>query len=751
MILPFNRNWLFRKGDIVSSVTDTGFTKGGSWYRNGAAEELDDTNWEEVVLPHDYVITGEFCRSSEKFDSRADIAEMDTLDSLYTSRGSLPSGVAWYRKHFTLPSEAVGKRIYLRFEGIYRDSAVYLNQYLCHKQLNGYMGFTVDVTDLVRRDGDNVLAVRTDATETEGWWYQGGGIYRSVRLILEEPVHITENGLYVRSAVNAEEKTSDLAFSLTVVNHTEKSSEQTVDFCVSELDGTTLAEVHTTVTVPPMEKGIATATLSLSDIRLWDCENPYLYLVTASLSNGSTVMTKIGFRTIVFDRDHGFFLNGVQTKLRGVCVHQGHAGIGIAEFDGIHDYKLKKLRSMGCNAYRTSHSPVSPELLDACDRLGILVMEENRLLSTGDEDRENFRRMILRDRNHPSIVLWSIGNEEPRQFSEFAAPIASTLRRMAHALDPDRPITEAMLLWSKEQKRVLENVEITAPMSKNVDVVGLNYGLVAWDKLHAEFPDKPFICTEIRSIGGTRGAVCDDRDRRHLTPFAKELLPTVESGEKAWKMTAERDYVSGMFAWTGFDYYGEPTPFNFPAVSSQFGIFDLCGFPKNGYFYYRANWRRDVSTFCLCPHWNFVPGAEKRTVYLFSDDRCDEAELFVNGVSQGKRKIEKYLHAEWKDVTFQPGEIAAIGYRNGEPVARDAVKTTGAPVALVAETEHLSGDEDGFLYAIVKLRAVDCEGQTVPTADNRVAFHPESGVIVLGSGNGDPSCLEPAVSMARPL
>jgi beta-galactosidase len=750
MIIPFNRDWLFHDGDIIPRTTSSGFTKAGNHRANGADEDLDDSAWQKVHLPHDCVIGKGFCRSTERFDTRADIPEMDTLDSLHTSRGSVYVGAFWYRKHFKLPENAKNKRIYLRFDGIYRDSTVYINQYLCKRNLSGYLGFTVDVTDLVRHDGgENILAVRADSTETEGWWYQGGGIYRNVYLIIAEQVHIAEDTLFARSDVNVGEKTAALDLSLTAVNHTEHDVSQKVTFTLLSHDGKPIGETKSEVTIPAMGQADCRGALNVKDITLWDCDNPYLYTLRASLENGADASVEIGFRTIRFDKDKGFFLNGVPTKLRGACVHQGHAGIGVAEFDGIHEFKLKKLKELGFNAYRTSHNPVSPALLSACDRLGVLVMEETRLLSTGEEDKDQLCRMILRDRCHPSVILWSIGNEELRQFSEFASPIASTMRRIAHSIDPTRPVTEAMLLWDREQKRVRDDVEITAPISENVDVLGLNYGLIVWDKLHKTFPEKAFVCSEIRSIGATRGMVFDDREHCHLTPFAEGLLPTIESGTTAWKMTDEREYASGMFIWTGFDYYGEPTPFNFPAVASQFGAMDLCGFEKYGCHYYKQKWRPELKTFALCPHWNPEAGGETRHVYLFGE--CEEAELFLNGRSLGKKPYDKYVPFIWENVPFETGEITAVGYVDGKQVASDTVKTTGDAKVAVATVDHLSEDENGFTYAVIHLYTKDENGNVVPTANNVFQIETGDGVTLLGSGNGDPSCTDKGNSETKAL
>lgn len=750
VILPMGRDWLVHKGDIVSPITEIGFMKAGVWKMNGASHTLDESGWRTVTVPHDFVIEGDFCRSRDSFiGNSSDIPAMEDLDSMHTSRGSLSAGVAWYRHHFTLPEEARGKRVYLRFDGVYRDSTLYVNQYLCRKTLNGYLGFTADITDLVHDEGDNLIALRVDATETEGWWYMGGGIYRNVWLIIDEQVHISEDGLHVISDVDYTNKTAELTVAVTIENHTASDAVQNARIHVAAPDGSVAYEGVLPLSVPAMGSTEARLFASLSDIVLWDCENPALYRVTVTLENGATAACNIGLRHIRFDADRGFFLNGKSMKLKGVCVHQGHGGIGTAEFDGMHEYKIKKLKEMGANAYRTSHNPASPQLLDACDRLGMLVLDETRLLSTGDEDRERFVQMIKRDRNHPSVILWSIGNEEYNQFTDNARKIARTMVDLAHALDPTRPTTEAMLFWDRQQKRVRDDVEISAPISDNVDVIGINYGLAVWDKLHKMYADKPFVATEIRSSGGTREVAADDPEACHLSVTSDRMISSILDGSTAWKTVATRDYAAGLFIWTGFDYYGEPTPFKFPAVSTQFGVMDLCGFPKYGYHYYQQYWgEKDV--FVLCPHWNPCPFGEKRDVVLFGN--CATAELFVNGESKGTQTAKPYGYFQWDKVDFEVGDITAVGYDGeGNELRRTTVKTTGAAVKLHAELDHVSEDENGMKYAIVNLSALDAEGRVVPTAENAVRLIAGENAMLLGSANGDPACTVRATSNVRAL
>ena len=742
-MIPFNREWLFYRGDIGVSG-QRGFTKAGTWWQNGAFANLDDSKWQKVNLPHDFMFEGEFTKASSDQTCPADLPDMGTIDSIHSSRGSLAGGVAWYRKHFFAPEGSKGKKVYIRFDGVCRDATVYINQYRVTSHLNGFMGFSADVTDLLKYEEENVLAVRVDSTETEGWWYQGGGIYRNVWLDVREPVHFSAGTLHILPEVDHENKKAAVKVTFDVENHTEAPAECKVLVQTYSPEDVLVNESLCDLSVSEMDKASGHVEFELDGISLWSCEAPNLYRVLLTLDNGDREECNMGLRHIRYDKDKGFFLNGVPTKMKGVCVHQGHACVGSAEYDGLHEYKIKKLKAMGCNAYRTSHHPVSRELLDACDRLGMLVMDETRLMSTGDEDRAIFEQMIKNDRNHPSVVMWSIGNEEHKiQFTEQANYICRTMTAIAHKLDPTRPTTEALLMWDVEKKILRTDVEIAAPVVNNVDVLGINYGTSNWDKLHKTFPDKPFVGSETATINTTRGAVVRDNSLCQI-PIGYDIA----KGVNTWKQVAESDYCMGMFAWTGFDYYGEPTPFTYPAIMSTFGIMDVCGFPKYPYYYYRANWRDDVDTFELCPHWNYVAGGEKRNVYLFS--KCDEAELFVNGVSKGRKAIEKYTFAMW-EVDFEPGEITAVGYKNGFETNRKTLETTGQAVELRAEIDHVSVDSNKFVWGIIKLSAVDEKGRVVPTADNSVRLIMGENMTLAGAGNGNPICHENPKSATHSL
>ncbi|MBW8735458.1 MAG: glycoside hydrolase family 2 protein, partial [Asticcacaulis sp.] len=418
-------------------------------------------------------------------------------------------------------------------------------------------------------------------------------------------------------------------------------------------------------TLAPHSSTIVTQTLTFAEHMPWSIETPFLYrLSVALLTKDKTVNTAIarfGFRDVRFDADQGFFLNNKPVKLKGTCNHQDHAGVGAALPDALQYYRLKCLKEMGCNAYRTSHNPPTPELLDACDELGMLVIDETRMMTSSEEGLDQLRTMIVRDRNHPSIILWSIGNEEPQQGTDRGAAIARTMKRVCRELDPTRGITAAM------------DNGYGMGITEVLDVIGFNYRDDKIDDFHKQFPNIPIIGTETASTVATRGEYVKDP--------AKHIVPAYDTEAPWWATTAEgwwphfdaKPYIGGGFIWTGFDYRGEPTPYpNWPSISSQFGVLDTCGFPKDNYYYYRAWWRPEPLLH-LFPHWNWEAGS---TVSVWAYSNCDAVELFVNGKSLGRKDMAKDMHVEWS-VPYQPGKITAFGYKGGRVVVKDTRETAG--------------------------------------------------------------------------
>ncbi len=439
------------------------------------------------------------------------------------------------------------------------------------------------------------------------------------------------------------------------------------------------------------------------------------------------VETPFGIRSAHFDPDKGFFLNGTRVELKGTNNHQDHAGVGVAVPDALQEFRIRRLKEMGSNAYRTSHHPPAPELLDICDRLGMLVIDENRLMGVNEVHTRQLDQMIRRDRNHPSVILWSLGNEEwGIEGDAKGARITTSMQDYANRLDPTRLTTAAISGgWGGT--------------STVVKAAGVNYIIKAHlDRQHAEFPWQVILGTEETTTNATRGIYFDDRPKAHLAP--QEDGDSGGNAEIGWKQYAERPYAAGVFFWTGFDYRGEPTPFDFPAISSQFGILDTCGFPKDGFYYLKSWWGRE-DVLHVFPHWNW-PGREGETIEVRAHSNLDEIELFLNGVSQGRKSMEPNSHLAWQ-LRYAPGTLLARGYRSGRLVLTREVETTGPVAALALQADRTNIRADGTDLAVVTVSLRDQAGRIIPTANQRVNFDLQGPGHILGVGNGDPSCLEP--------
>ncbi len=465
---------------------------------------------------------------------------------------------------------------------------------------------------------------------------------------------------------------------------------------------------------------------------LWSVESPYLYELVTTVRSGSSVVdsykTPFGIRTVRFDPKEGFFLNGKHLDLKGTNNHQDHAGVGTAIPDALQEFRIKRLKEMGANAYRCSHNPPTPELLDVCDRLGMLVIDENRLMGTNTEHLDLLKRMILRDRNHPSVIIWSLGNEEwAMEGNITGARIASTMQTYAQRLDPTRRIITAISGgWGHG-------------ISTVIDVMGFNYifnGNI--DEQHAKFPDQPSIGTEETTSRSTRGVYEDDCSNAHME--ATDRKPSGRGIEEGIKFYAARPFLSGLFFWTGFDYRGEPHPFGWPQVTSQYGIVDLCGFPKD-MFYYLKSWWTDEPVLHLFPHWNWK-GKEGQAISVWAYSNCDEVELFLNNKSAGRKTMPKNSHIAW-EVDYEPGTLLARGYKSGKEILTDLVETTGEPAVIRLIPNRQTMKSDGEDVAVITVQVNDLKGRLVPTAGNEIAFSLQGPGRIIGVGNGDPSSHEP--------
>jgi beta-galactosidase len=675
------------------------------------------------------------------------------LDGTHENHGALPTGVAWYRRRIPLSHADAGRRIYLQFEGIFRASHFYLNDYLVGDHQSGYTECILDITDCVEPGSDNVLAVRVDASEPECWSYEGGGIYRHAWMTKVDPVHVQPNGVFVHADLDpSEPQRATVTVEIEVRNRSDAPAAVTAAVSVTGPGGARCG------TASSPEPAILDAwctvrlvlTVQVRDPALWSPDRPVLYAAEVEIRGGAGVLDRVevpfGIRSAVFHPDRGFLLNGERVKLKGMCCHQDHAGVGSAVPDAVQEYRIRRLKDMGCNAYRAAHNPPSPAFLDACDRLGMLVISENRLFGSSAAHLEQVGAMVLAHRNHPSVILWSIGNEEMRAQSSIQGPrIARTLRHVVRRLDPTRPVTMAIAPFSWFTMKP-EPLETVLPLTREIDVMGFNYCDVHWIRYHELHPSVPVVVTEDTSNGPTRGCCRTDPAACRLS-WVEPLREDAFTFERNWKLVAENDFLAGIFVWTGFDYRGEPTPYGWPQVASQYGVMDTCGFAKDPFHYYRAQWRAEPAIHVF-PHWS-DPVRPGETVTLYCSTNCEEAELVLNGRSLGRRPIPRYGHGVWSGVPYEPGRLEAIGYLSGSAAARAVSETTSAPAAVRAVPDRLELEAGGRDAAVVNVEVVDCRGRVVPTACSELRFRLEGSGRILGTGNGDPASHEPDAAPRR--
>jgi beta-galactosidase len=719
--------WRFALGDACNAEKD--FNNGTSYfsyfakagYGDGAASgNFDDRAWRIVDLPHDWAVELPFDpKGGHSHGYRA------------LGRNFPENSIGWYRKTFSIPASDLGKRISIDFDGVFRNSIVWVNGFYLGQEHSGYASFSYDISDYLNYGGDNVVAVRVDATMEEGWFYEGAGIYRHTWLTKTSPLHVARYGTFVSSAVK--EKFAKVSASATIANDGTKPATFEVEQNFEDAEGKSVGKANLEkLTLSPGAEGDYVSSIGLANPTLWSIETPYLYKLITTVRSGGVVVdryeTPFGIRTLHFDANKGFFLNGKHLKLKGTNNHQDHAGVGTAIPDALQEFRVKRLKEMGSNAYRCSHNPPTPELLDACDRLGMLVIDENRLTGTNQEHLDLLKGMILRDRNHPCVFAWSIGNEEwAIEGNITGARIASTMQAFAQRIDSTRYITYANSGgWGHGISTVAE-------------VMGFNYifnGNI--DKQHADFPNQPSMGTEETTSRGTRGQYVDDKPNAHMQATDRE--PGGYSMETGLKFYDARPFLSGLFFWTGFDYRGEPNPIGWPQVGSQSGIVDQCGFPKD-MFYYLKSWWGSEPVVHLLPHWNWK-GNEGQEINVWAYSNCDEVELFLNKKSLGRQTMPKDSHLEWK-VKYVPGTLLARGFKNGKEVCRDQVETTGEPVAVQLVPDRTSVKADGQDVSVITVEAKDAKGRPVPTAGNEIEFSLEGPGRIIGVGNGDPSSHDP--------
>ena len=739
----FDCNWQFHKDNIAMKRVIKAGGQGGLTDVNVKVLTVKDTtidytdvksatvfypkDWQLVNVPHDWVVENSFINDN-------------SLGSQPAGNGYLPTGIGFYRKEFEIPEADKGKKISIEFDGIFRNSTVWVNGHLLGNHQSGYTPSNYDLTDVLRygNEGKNAILVKVDASEYEGWWYEGGGIYRHVWLIKTDRLHVDRFGTYVTTpSISSNEAV--VGIKTIVKNEYKEVKNFTLVSKIVNNRGIVLDSVASSQKIEPFSTTEIAQTATVQRPLLWSPETPTLYkLQTEVIENGNIIdgyVTTFGVRTIEISRN-GIFLNGKLYPVKGTSNHQDFAGLGVALPDKINWYKLKLLKEVGCNGYRTHH-PSTPEMLNMCDSMGILVLAENRHLSSSEEGIKDLKTMLYRDRNHPSIFIWSMENEEWIQGSTTGTRILESLVETTHVIDPTRPVTAAMNHGRNE-----------GGYSDVLDVVGYNYGdkQMAYVKDFENHPKRIVFCTESTSFVSTRGEYENNWAKGYVSNLTKWQPDWGPFPGEDWADIIKYPFLGGTFVWTGFDYRGEPTPYQWPCVTSHFGFMDICGFPKDGYYAYKAAWTNKPVVH-IFPHWNW-PGKEGDSIQVHCYTNCEEVELFLNGKSIGKQYAVPYTKLIW-GLIYKPGKLEARGYKGGKLVTRDIIETTTAPsqIELVSDDNILKAD--GCDVAVIRVAIKDAKGRVVPTADDLVKFSIKGPGKIIGTGNGNPSSHEPDKASQR--
>jgi beta-galactosidase len=651
------------------------------------------------------------------------------------SEGYRQRGIGWYRKYFRLDPGDHGKHLEVQLDGVATHSTIWVNGVLSARNWSGYNSTYIDITPIAKFGSElNVISVRVDANAMEGWWYEGAGVYRHTWLVKRNPLHIATDGVFANPVKTADGRWT-IPVEATLYSIEEKESVVQVESTLIDPEGRQVTSGYTEAGVKPFEESTAKFSLAVKAPRLWSVDEPTLYTVRTVVKRDGAVLDEVpihvGFRTIRFDPDKGFFLNDKPMKLKGTANHQDHAGVGVAVPDSLWDFRIRRLKEMGSNAYRCAHNAPATEFLDAADRLGLLVMDENRNFGASPEHLRQLDWLIRRDRNHPSVILWSVFNEEPSQGTEMGYQLVRRMSAAVKRLDTTRPVTAA------QSNSVLNPINA----SQAADVAGFNYVYRDFDEYHRTNPTKPIFSSEDTSTGMTRDQYTTDRKEMLLDSYDDQVLPWGLSHRDGWKQVDERQFVFGTMVWTGFDYRGEPQPLSWPAAGSSFGIMDLCGFPKAAYWIHQAQWIKDRPILHVIPHWNWA-GSEGKPIKVMVLTNAEQVALFLNGKPVGEQLSDKYQMATF-EVTYEPGILEARARNGGKEVARFDVETTGAPTAirLIPDRVNMAGDGQDAQPFTVEI--VDAEGRVVPIADVPVSFSASGPGTIIGLNNGDPTNHEP--------
>ena len=735
----FGSNWTFHLGDVDGAQTP----------------EFDDSGWRALDLPHDWSIEGDF----------------NSGHPATPGGGALPGGIGWYRKSFTLPETDSGKVTFIDFDGVYMNSTVWINGHCLGLRPYGYISFRYELTPHLKFGGEaNVLAVRVDnSLQPNSRWYSGSGIYRNVWLVTTGTIHVDYNGTYVTTP-GMTEGAATVSIKTQIANSRNEDVVIDLSTLILDGDGGTAADVSSELELPAGGTTEAVQELKVENPLFWDLDSPALYTAVTRIRTGSNlideVQTRFGIRSFEFDEEKGFILNGKAVKILGVCNHHDLGCLGAAVNTRALERQLEILKEMGCNGIRTAHNPPAPELLDLCDRMGFVVMDEafdmwkkkkteyDYSLYYDEWHRRDLEDFIRRDRNHPSVFLWSIGNEILEQWDESGIAMAQELVALVRELDPTRPVTSGCNDPRPHNYIIRSGI---------LDLIGYNYHHQDFEAFPKTFPGSRFIASETGSAIATRGKYDMPSDVIRRWPvrggyegpppnadytcsaYDNCCVPWGSTHEETWSVMKKHAFLTGMFYWTGFDYLGEPTPYGWPARSSYFGIVDLAGFPKDAYWFYKSEWT-DEPVLHLFPHWNWKEG-ESVDVWVYTN--YNEVELLLNGVSLGtKPKTENDLHLMWR-VAFAPGTIKAVARRKDGRTKTCEIHTAGPAAALELKADRPVIRADGEDLCFVTVNVLDRDGNPVPRADDRVRFETAGPGSIAAVDNGNPVSHEPFKAQQR--
>ncbi|MCD7962687.1 MAG: DUF4982 domain-containing protein [Rikenellaceae bacterium] len=745
-VMKLEYDWKFTRGD-VSGSEKPGF---------------NDASWETVDVPHDWAIKGPFDLEIDSQVVQVD-EDGDKVPALRTGRtGALPFlGVGWYRKSVDIPSEYSGKRFYIEFDGAMSNAEVFINGTSVGFHPYGYTSFGYDITEQIKAGSDNIIAVRLENKEESSRWYPGGGLYRNVRLVVTSPIHVAKWGTFVRTPV-ADPVISEIIVSTDVENHTGQPADVAVITEIKEPNGKLITK-SIRIKRAAEEKFTLHDTMEIYAPILWSPNRPALYTVVTSIIKRDEseelldqYETPFGIRSVEFDTDKGFIFNGEITQMKGVCLHHDLGPLGAAVNYRATERQIQLLKSMGCNAIRTAHNPASPELIQLCDRMGMFVIEEafdewkagknkNGYSLVFDEwAGKDIISMIHRDRNSPSIVLWSIGNEIREQVQSGGGQVAKYLADICRREDPTRLTTAGF----DRHRYAFQN-----GLAEAIDVVGFNYKPhdYAWAK--ETYPGVILYGSETASTVSSRGhyvfPVVDSEKKSpqhkdsQASSYDTETTSWATLPDTEFAAIDDNDFVFGEFVWTGFDYLGEPSPYNdnSPARSSYFGILDLAGLPKDRFYLYKSRWSNE-SVLHLLPHWSW-DGRKGEATPVYCYTNYPKAELFVNGKSHGvkeKSNENKYTRYRliWDDVVYEPGEIKVVAYDdNGNAVAETSRKTEGKPYKIELTADRINLDAGSKDLSFVTVKVVDKDGNLCPMADNEIKFSISGAGELQAVCNGD--------------